>query len=109
MDVTIPPLSPTADPRDARHWVRQVVAAIGPGFHFDTPASEYLSADGRSLLSGGRARRLDAGLRRARRILGSSRFETLCRDSCWAALGCRYDRRRDMLVVHTVTATHAGA
>jgi hypothetical protein len=98
MTIEIAAIGAEADQREALEWIDRVVATIGPGFHFDTPPSEYRTRDGRRLLSLRSARRLDAGMRAARRILGDRRFESRCLTAAWRASGWRYDHSRGRIV-----------
>lgn len=41
--IVIPDLADDADARDAIRWLRRVTTIIGPGFHPDTEARDYVS------------------------------------------------------------------
>lgn len=65
-NIALPLLNPEADAAEAIAWLRGVTKAIGPGFHPDTPAADYITGDdGSSLFTPSEAERLDADLDRA--------------------------------------------
>ena len=70
MEKQIDELSEGATARDAIAWLRHVVKAIGPGFHPDTRASDYIRCDDDApLFTEREAARLDADVSRTIAIL----------------------------------------
>ena len=70
LETTPPTLSTRADAREAVIWLRDLTKWIGPGFHPDTPASEYVdAATDRALLAPRDASRLDRDIARAFHLL----------------------------------------
>lgn len=98
MKTVIPALESGATVKAASDWLRQVIKAIGPCFHFDTPPEDYILADGKALLSRIEINRLAEGLERALEILGTEVFEDVCLQAVWEQLGVQYDAELDRLV-----------
>lgn len=98
MKSLIPTLREETDSCKAAEWLRQVIAEIGPCFHYDTLAEEYCSFDGEPLLSKSDCQRLTEGLDRAISILDFATFEDICLEAVWEQAGVRYDRRLNELV-----------
>ena len=65
-----PVLVEHASAKDVIVWLRALTKWIGPGFHPDTPASDYVRVDdGRPLFAPAEAARLDENLDRCFRLL----------------------------------------
>ncbi|MGI9014477.1 MAG: hypothetical protein ACR2GY_09540 [Phycisphaerales bacterium] len=93
MNSTLPLLPDSADARDALVWLRKLTKWIGPGFHPDTAASDYVRADTRqSTFTPDEAKRLDRDIDRARDLLAAHR-----RDPCSVAI--KVQRRLMGLVI----------
>lgn len=98
MPLEIPELQTGSERSDVVRWLRNGIASIGPGFHFDTAPSEYVDADGTRLFSDKAAERFDQDLERAAIVLGRIYFEARCLREVWRALGVRNDPARGLLV-----------
>jgi len=67
---SFPVLSEKAGAKDAIVWLRAVTKWIGPGFHPDTRASDYVHGDsGEPLLTAAEAERLDKEMKRCATLL----------------------------------------
>ena len=76
MQRLIKELADDATAKETIIWLRHVAEVIGPGFHPDTPATEYVRlSDDVALFTTEEAIRLDADLQRSFRIM-----ETVGRD-----------------------------
>ena len=70
MENRIERLNDEADAAESVAWLRRVAKAIGPGFHPDTPATDYiLGATDEPLFDAEEAACLDADLDRAFKLL----------------------------------------
>lgn len=98
MTQIIPCFPETLSATDAVDWLRESIAAVGPGFHFDTAGSEYVDDSGAPSFSAEAAARLDRGLATALTILDRDAFEKVCLEEVWRGLGVRYDPVSELLV-----------
>lgn len=98
MKSAISALESGATAKTASNWLRQIVYAIGPCFHFDTLPEDYIQCDGKRLLSKAECKRLAQALDRASEIIGREVFEDICLQAVWEQLGLRYDPKSDQLV-----------
>ncbi|WP_180137166.1 hypothetical protein [Desulfoluna butyratoxydans] len=63
-------LHPNATVQDVERWIKKTIKLIGPGFHFDTPASEYVKSDtGERSFSDEECVSLNNGIQRAFQLL----------------------------------------
>lgn len=70
MQKLIEELADAATAKETIAWLRHVAKAIGPGFHPDTPAADYIRlSDDAALFTPEEAIRLDADLQRSFEIL----------------------------------------
>jgi hypothetical protein len=68
----LPTLSLNATARDAVVFIRRLTKVIGPGFHPDSPAADYVNTeDNQPLFSEGVAKRLDDDEGRCFELLGA--------------------------------------
>lgn len=78
----IPRLREDAAPDAAVAWLGDVVFSIGPGFHPDTPAADYINLQTNTpTLDEATAQSLDTGLDTAFSVLGTSVYDM----GCWYA------------------------
>jgi hypothetical protein len=71
--MNVPHLPVDATPADALRFMRELTKAIGPGFHPDTPAADYVSAQSDVVLfTNDQALRIDADIDRAFCLLESA-------------------------------------
>jgi len=74
------------------------VFQIGPGFHFDTAAADYVDQAGEPTLNRRQARLLNYDLGRAAALLGDEEYEAVCLIAGWQALGVRFERHSAQLI-----------
>jgi len=103
MSIDIPELEYGFERLDLVRWLREVIALIGPGFHFETAADEYVNAEGERIFTIDAAKRFDADLKHAAARLGRTYFEARCLREVWRAGGYRYSVCEQRLIAVPVS------
>lgn len=72
------PLSSDAQPDDARLWLIDQVRRVGPGFHLDTPYTDYIDEEGLPTFTEAEATALEQSKERAFELLGDVEPYDIC-------------------------------